>query len=345
MVLHNPNNWHWVNKDVSPWTKDFLSEALVGINASKDDGTSAEVSKVLSMEGDVDVSQRKGKVITIFDVRLQLEYVGKVPLKGSEKIEGQEDDTKDVSGTITIPEVAHDTEADEYVFEIDVYSPDSSKEAVKELVRREITPQIRKRLQTLAPALIAEHGKDIQHAPGSNPSSGFVTPKVLQSSSVPKQKDEAKSSSSTSAAGTAIGRKVNVTSLSDSQEFRTTAEQLFETFTDPQRIAAFTRAPPKLFEGAKEGARFEIFGGNVSGSFTKLDRPTYIEQKWRLAQWPPGHFSDLKIKFEQNNVDAVTVMRVDWQGVPAGQEEDTKRNWDQYYVRSIKTTFGFGTIL
>jgi activator of HSP90 ATPase len=28
------------------------------------------------MDGDVDVSQRKGKVITIFDVKLQLEYEG-----------------------------------------------------------------------------------------------------------------------------------------------------------------------------------------------------------------------------------------------------------------------------
>jgi activator of HSP90 ATPase len=139
--------------------------------------------------------------------------------------------------------------------------------------------------------------------------------------------------------------KVNVTSLSDQQEFRTTAEQLFETFTDPQRITAFTRAAPKLFEGAKEGAKFEIFGGNVAGEYTKLDRPTYIEQKWRLAQWPAGHYSTLKIKFEQNDVDAVTIMNVKWEGVPVGQEEPTKRNWSEYYVRSIKTTFGFGTIL
>ena len=83
----------------------------------------------------------------------------------------------------------------------------------------------------------------------------------------------------------------------------------------------------------------------MSGEYTKLDRPTYIEQKWRLAQWPAEHFSTLKIKFEQNDVDAVTIMKVDWEGVPVGQEEVTKRNWSEYYVRSIKTTFGFGTIL
>ena len=37
---------------------------------------SAEISKITSMDGDVDVSQRKGKVITLFDVKLQLEYEG-----------------------------------------------------------------------------------------------------------------------------------------------------------------------------------------------------------------------------------------------------------------------------
>jgi len=226
-------------------------------------------------------------------------------------------------------------------FEVEVYSEDSSKQAVKDLVRSQIVPQVRQKLTKLGSALITEHGKDLQHPPGSNPSSGFSTPRVLQSSSVAKQKDAPSDNSSTTTAPS----NVNVTSLSDQQEFRTTAEQLFETFTDPQRIAAFTRAPPKVFEGAKEGAKFEIFGGNVSGSFTKLDKPTYIEQKWRLAQWPQGHYSTLKIKFEQNDVDAVTIMRVDWAGVPIGQEEPTQRNWQEYYVRSIKTTFGFGTIL
>jgi activator of HSP90 ATPase len=75
MVLHNPNNWHWVNKDVSAWTRDYLQEALPTVSA-EDNGVSAKIEKVLNMDGDVDVSQRKGKVITLFDVKLQLEYEG-----------------------------------------------------------------------------------------------------------------------------------------------------------------------------------------------------------------------------------------------------------------------------
>ncbi len=102
MVLHNPNNWHWVNKDTSEWARNYLEQNLVGVSAAEKD-VSAKITKVVSMDGDVDVSQRKGKVITLFDVKVQLEYGGATT------------DEEDVSGTITIPEVAHDTEEDEYV--------------------------------------------------------------------------------------------------------------------------------------------------------------------------------------------------------------------------------------
>lgn len=75
MVLHNPNNWHWVNKDVREWARQYLEQNLIGTSAEHGD-VSANVSKILSMDGDVDVSQRKGKVITLFDVKLQMEYEG-----------------------------------------------------------------------------------------------------------------------------------------------------------------------------------------------------------------------------------------------------------------------------
>jgi len=82
MVLHNPNNWHWVNKDAFAWAKEYLEEKLTGISA-EDDGVTAKILKLASMDGDVDVSQRKGKVITLFDVKLELEYEGVLlPLRG-----------------------------------------------------------------------------------------------------------------------------------------------------------------------------------------------------------------------------------------------------------------------
>jgi activator of HSP90 ATPase len=75
MVLHNPNNWHWVNKDASAWAKQWFEENLTKVEA-EEGGVSAKIDKVVSMDGDVDVNQRKGKVITIYDVKLVLEYSG-----------------------------------------------------------------------------------------------------------------------------------------------------------------------------------------------------------------------------------------------------------------------------
>lgn len=218
---------------------------------------------------------------------------------------------------------------------------------MKDLVRSKIVPQLREHLQKLGPALIAEHGKDIQHTADSSPSSGFSTPKHQSSSHINKSSDAQKSSTSSASANSQPSKasSVNVTTVTDNEEFRTTAAELYATFTDPNRLAAFTRSPPRPFEPAKVGGKFELFGGNVSGEYAGLEQPTRIVQRWRLAQWPQGHYSTLNIKFDQNDVDAVTVMRVDWEGVPIGQEEVTKRNWGEYYVRSIKTTFGFGTVL
>ncbi|KAK3168781.1 hypothetical protein OEA41_005229 [Lepraria neglecta] len=327
MVLHNPNNWHWVNKDVREWAREYLEKSLVGTSAKEGD-VSAKVSKITSADGDCDVSQRKGKVITLFDIKLEMEY------------EGETKDAEDVGGSIKVPEVAHDTEEDEYVFDIDIFQDESQKRPVKDLVRSKIVPQLRTKLAQLGPALIAEHGKDLQHATGKPPG---MQPTIVTSSTASMtnaKPDTTKSAPKTTTTNTAGHPSVNTTSLTSTEEFRTTAEELYTTFTDPSRITAFTRQPPKLFEGAHVGGKFELFGGNVSGEYVELSKPTKIVQKWRLKQWIEGHYSTLEIVFDQNDTDAVTVMRVKWDGVPVGQEEVTRRNWGEYYVRSIKQAFG-----
>lgn len=202
-------------------------------------------------------------------------------------------------------------------------------------MRTKLVVELRKALSGLTPALITEHGKDLQHAPGVNPSSGF--PKAVVH---PQTKADTPAAQSTTTSKT--GKvAVNTTTVTASDEFRTTAGELYNTFTDPQRITAFTRGAPRQFEGAKVGGKFAIFDGNVTGEFVTLNEPKQIVQKWRLAQWPEGHFSSQEINFDQNDIDGVTQMRVSWSGVPVGQEDVTKQNWDMYYVRSIKQTFGY----
>ncbi|KAK6330129.1 hypothetical protein TWF730_004629 [Orbilia blumenaviensis] len=333
MVLHNPNNWHWVNKDASAWAKDYFENTLIGTEArDSESGTSVQIDKVLSVDGDVDVSQRKGKVITLFDVKLQLEYSGKTGA-------GEE-----VSGTITVPEVAHDTEKNEYVFEISNYSDTAEKQAVRELVRSHLTPQLREKLYGFAGALMEQHGKDIQHTKENDPKYRSSSSEMASSSSsaAPLGGSDKASSLQASQSNTREA-VVNTTEIVDSFEFQTTADELYQTFVDPQRVSAFTRSHLETFEPV-EGGRFKLFGGNVTGEFLKLaPEEKTVTQKWRLLNWPEGHYSVMTMVFDQG-YDA-TVLRLSWKGVPIGQEEMAKKNFAEYYVRSIKLTFGFGAIL
>ena len=96
-----------------------------------------------------------------------------------------------------------------------------------------------------------------------------------------------------------------------------------------------------MFEGAKEGGKFTLFGGGVTGEYVSLKQPTQIIQKWRLSLWPQGHYTTLTLDFDQDDENGVTNMRANWDKVPVGEEDSTKAKWGEYYVRSLKTTFGY----
>ena len=164
-------------------------------------------------------------------------------------------------------------------FEISAYSDSKEKEPVKDLVRQKIVPQLRKALGKFAGDLITEHGKDIQHAPGSGPTPSSSSAPVKATSSAPQKP------------GTPVishpGQVINTVTLNDTAEFQTTAEELYTTFVDPQRVAAFTRAPPQVFEPSV-GGKFKLFGGSVEGEFLGLEKPKEIVMKWRLETWAVG---------------------------------------------------------
>jgi activator of HSP90 ATPase len=185
--------------------------------------------------------------------------------------------------------------------------------------------------------MMAEHGKDLQHAPGSGPSTGYSTPTQKAGSSVA---DVATAKPASTSNASKKGSSINCVPLTSATEFRTSAEELYTTFTDAGRITAFTRSPPVTFEGPKPGGKFALFGGGVQGEYVSLKQPTQIVQKWRLSHWPEGHYTTLTLDFDQDDANSVTNMRAHFDKVPVGEEDSTRDKWGEYYVRSLKTTFG-----
>jgi len=322
MVLHNPNNWHWVDKNCIAWAREYFDNELVGLKAS-DGTTTAETTPVKTVNGDVEVCQRKGKVISLFDVAIEVGFAGRA---------GE----TDVSGVVKIPEVSYDNDEDDFQFEIAIDNDSNDKLPVKSLVRKEIVPQLRKKLAAFGPTLIKTHGGEIQHSGSekihwaSNAKPGTASKTVVASSSDAKPQSE-----------NFFGVSAyNTTSLTLEPRFNAAPEQLYQALLTPQLVAAWSRSPPNV--EPKVGGKFSLFGGNVTGKFVELDENKRIKMEWRLRDWKSGHFAVLTHSFVVQ--DGETVMHTVWEGIPVGEEEQVEQNFNEYYVKPIKLTFGYGIL-
>lgn len=141
MVVMNPNNWHWVDKNTLPWTNDYLGRRFTNWQHS-DDEYVFTVEKLNSCEGDSNVSQRKGKVICYFDLHLKFDAV---LTKDGEEIS---------RGVITVPEFMHDE--DDFEVRFDSFGEHSA--LVKKLVLEKLVSD----LLAYQPDLIDSHSRDLQ---------------------------------------------------------------------------------------------------------------------------------------------------------------------------------------
>ncbi|KAI9282567.1 activator of Hsp90 ATPase [Sporodiniella umbellata] len=317
----NVNNWHWVNKNCIKWVQKHFDEKLVGLEAEKE-GMKATVTKVVDCTGDADLNQRKGKMTTIYDITLKLDWEGTLA------------DGTNVQGTISIPEIAHDTEEDEYVFEIIVKEENSAKLEIKPVIRKALTPLLIKVFSGLSVAMIQGNSDDV-----------YIESDKLGTAAPPRAVHKEKSSatqfgSSTASKPepTAAKANLNTVTIHDTVNFQTSAQELYETIMDTQRAMVWTRGPVRLSKEA--GSHYELFGGNVSGEILELVPGQKIVQSWRLRSWPAGHFSKVTMTFVEGS-ESVD-LKVEQTGVPVGEEELTRNNWSGYYWRAIKASFGYG---
>ena len=58
-------NWHWKNKNVTAWAKDWFQEKLTKIVIQGDAGESIKVTSTSWLDGDVELGQRKSKCVSL----------------------------------------------------------------------------------------------------------------------------------------------------------------------------------------------------------------------------------------------------------------------------------------
>jgi len=324
-MSHTTANWHWKNKNIGSWAKQWFQRELTTIKISDGD-KSVQITEVTEVDGDVELGQRKSKLIIIYDVKIKLKWSSKA-LDGAE-----------VNGELAIPEVSHEVTLDglsEYTYEWSL-STNSSKpiDPLYEFARQSLPVALEAKFTEFPAVIIEAHGKDLTVStepsrtgtPVQPTNSTSVTPNVTTTAHTPKP------------VGKSLPPKakiVNTSTVEVEATFMASADELFNLFTDEKRIPIWTRASGK--SNPVPGSEYSLFGGGVQGKYVSLDTPRQIVQTWSLRSpnWPSGHEAILTTTLNQSPES--TAVKFSLKDVPLSMQDEIKRNIEGYYVHGLKS--------
>lgn len=308
-------NWHWKNKNVTPWAKTWFEQELVTISHSEG-GSEVKVTRVTEVDGDCELGQRKSKLITIFDCKVVLSWSG-------EDKEG----TK-AEGSLTIPEVSHEQSdgLSDYVYQWSLTSTSNpAVNALYDLAKAKLPPLLSQRFNTFRSAMLDTHGKDltVTGTPGTTTPGTPIPPVSTAPLSKPVSAKE-------------VSKGImNATTVTVDGSFMASADDLFELLTDEKRIPAWSHAPAQ--SQAVVGAPLSLFGGGVTGKYTDLQKPTKIVSTWKLnsPSWPENHEGQLTTTLNQQSDSTKVEFKLS--GVPRGMEDEIRKNIEGYYIRGFQS--------
>ncbi|KAF2367842.1 Activator of Hsp90 ATPase N-terminal [Trinorchestia longiramus] len=328
----NVNNWHWSEKNASSWSQEKLKSLIEGSVLSKEGLGKVTLTKLSKCEGDATANNRKGKLIFFYEWVLTIDWVAEL----------DDPDAEECKGTLEIPNLSEENEPSELDVNVSVTAGGSFGDQVKTYLRNEGTKIVQDKLALYLTSLREEYAQDLilpttfsnKSAPTSNKPATTTAKSVdnsVNSAISPMSNMQLKSQPAS----------LSTKDLSLRQSFKCRAQDLYDVFTIHEMVMAFTRNPVKM--ELAEGGNFELFGGNIHGTFQALEPNKRLVQKWRFKTWPDDLYSLVTLDFVEK--DDCTELLLTQTNIPASDYERTREGWNTYYWESIKRTFGYGATL
>ncbi|XP_065882852.1 activator of 90 kDa heat shock protein ATPase homolog 1-like [Dysidea avara] len=327
----NVNNWHWTERNATSWSKSLLESLLVDLVFDGKEGTCKTV-KVTEITGEASANNRKGKLFFFYEFVIKLKWSG-------HSLDNQEDKC---TGTMEIVNLSDENDLDSIDVIVETKKTTSEAYALKSLVLREGVPVVKEQLGVYLKKLKEEFSQGMvlpRQNSSNNPPEKVVTATQPQQVSTTVTTNGVKKSGQANSSN--HGYRIHTKKLSLTEDFKTTAEDLYYTLTNIERVKAFTDSTV-ILEPFK-GGKFQMFGGNIEGEFLQLERNKKIVQRWRSKGWPEGHFSTVTIEILE--LDDHTQLRLVQTEVPDDQLERTQQGWRRHYFECMKNTFGYGSRL
>jgi len=330
----NVNNWHWEESNAIPWSKSRLEELLCGkLLIDEDNGTQITTAEDLKINGEATINQRKGKIIPAYEIDLVIKWKGTAP------------DGAEGTGEIKLPYISEENHDEDPEVQVSTHSGGAAAEKMRELIVSKGRPVIYKgiaefvrELRAGGPCKPAAGGTP--HVDGSGSAQPFTTirPSVSGSDS---QTAAMPPPTSTDAQKKSGGRSIEIT-----ESYFASAADIFECFTEPGRVRAYTGSPAEI--EARSGGKFSMFGGSIEGTFRELQAPNLIDMDWRFSSWPDGAISRVVIQLEEKERGSV-ILKLKQTGIPDADRYGnhdvigmTTAGWKQQVLLRMRQVFGFG---
>lgn len=340
----NVGNWHWTEKSLFPWAKEQLETTFKGYVIFEDAKTKVWFESVDNFKGDMFVNNRKGKTLYIWDVNLYLRW--KAIVRG--EVDGKIDETgvaveHEAGGKVECTDITVTDDDFDTKYTIDT-GDNAQGRTLLAIVKQKAVAIVQKEFKAMTTLMAQLHSAaNTAPAAGSSTSSSGAstpatssTPKPVATSPAPSSSSSSTSSSTTTT--TASGQTISVKTISQTVKFETTAQSLFETLLDTQRVSAFTGSPAQISN--TKGSEFKMFGGSVTGTLDEVTANTKLVQTWRFASWPQGHSSIVTLDFQDKGNNKV-LLKLTQTGVPEADFDRTRFGWEEHFWRRIKGVFGW----
>ncbi|CAJ0587526.1 unnamed protein product, partial [Mesorhabditis spiculigera] len=316
----NVNNWHWSEKNATPWSKKRLGELLEN-QALTDGALVVSFGTFKKIEGEATANNRKAKLIFLYEWQLELNFTAKV----GESIE--------YKGHIEIPNLSDENEADEVELNTHIETKGPNDAQIRHSLAHKGLEHIRSLLAIYIRELKEEFSRGI-----ILPSDKVKPQVVVKERTVDKSAFQNTVIAENKPTVSADAGPVKTERVAATEVFRVPPSRLYECLSDPALVKAW--ANPTKWDFKVDG-EFACFGGSVTGSFLSIIPNETIGMKWRLKSFPEGHYAI--VKFNLKDLADSTELEIDAGFVPVSQLEQTKQGFERYYLINLGRTFGFSS--
>lgn len=322
----NVNNWHWTEKNAGPWSEALWKEGLMDLCLEDDVVGSLKITEVSKFEGDVTLSNRKGKVISYYELVIEAKWEAK-----------HENGEDKASGTVNIPNISEENDADDIEVNVTVKKSTPYGQKAKDLMRKQGLKKVQAMYTDFQKKLFAEYSQGMIKQKKENKKDGnaAAAAKVNVDSVKMDQKGDTSNASSTTKA------KESTSSVSHEEDIECGPDDLFSAFTVRERFSAFTQSNCEIEPVV--GKPISLCNGYLTGKILEIEENKKIVMEMRQANWDEDIVSKVNIDFKFKPDAGATKLMVTQGGVPKSKIGECADRWKEW-CRRIRLTFGYGSI-